>query len=220
MFWVCFVIYWLKGNPKYAPLIEQMSSTRICQFGPWFKFLFLAIAIIAVALLMFVWSNLNYRAPPGSNHKRMKAQDPLDYRTPWILPFAQSSATKRVASPSDFINCVHQPLLEDPGAKWKSKSELSGKRFAYVWYASSSQYLCAALTALNILQGHRSKVESPPYEVDYVLMFVDSTLTDKTFATLTEVSELWPRSILQNPGVWTSLGIVFQRLEGSSAECK
>ncbi|TRY70741.1 hypothetical protein TCAL_12816 [Tigriopus californicus] len=196
MFWVCLLIYWLKGNPKYAAALEEMNSKKICQFGPWFKFLFLALAIIAVAVLMFVWSNLRFREP-GTKSNRGQSQNPLDYRKPWILPFAHSSATKRVASPSDFINCVHQPLVQDRGAVFKPQSELSGKRFAYVWYASSPQYLCSALVALKILQNHRSKLGPLPYELDYVLMFVDSTLTDKAFANLTEKWE-YEGGVLQN----------------------
>ena len=55
------------------------------------------------------------------------------------------------------------------------KSPKDGK-FAYVWYTSfSNEYLCAALTALHLLQLAR-KLKSPLVKVDYVLITINETL--------------------------------------------
>lgn len=46
-------------------------------------------------------------------------------------------------------------------------------KFAYVWYATNTEYFCSALAALEFLQTYR---KSSSLQVDYVLMMDEDTL--------------------------------------------
>ncbi|TRY74954.1 hypothetical protein TCAL_08660 [Tigriopus californicus] len=92
-------------------------------------------------------------------------------------PYLRSSETRRVASPSREINCLQTPLTLDDRVQYLPDQLVLGQKFAYVWYAASTPYLCSALTALKWLQNHRLKNPWPiKFHVDYILMFVNKNL--------------------------------------------
>lgn len=120
---------------------------------------------------------------------KVKKDVPKHVEIDWdeALPYRNRSQTRRLASPSNAIHCVQTPLYLDQESTFKLSTEVTEKKFAYVWYASSDVYLCSAMTALKITKDLRSQEKSSHLKVDFVLMLVES---DFRKSNLTQVSQL------------------------------